>query len=150
MSSSTKAAQIDITKSLWCSRPLSKDLPEIDQITFKDFSHKFTQIYLEKIDQIDQITCYDISDMSLLSSLSTSSSSSSCPSPSTLRCLKYGSCHLCRTVNMFSKSDAIRNQRDVKLNFIFSSMCPLCSTWQRRENFYMLYEHIRLFYIKVC
>ena len=59
------------------------------------------------------------------------SSLSSISSSSNLRCSKYRTCHLCRTVNMFSKRGAIRNQRDVKLNFIFSPMCLLCSTWQK-------------------
>ena len=71
------------------------------------------------------------------------SSLSSISSSSNLRCSKYRTCHLCRTVNMFSKRGAIRNQRDVKLNFIFSSMCPLCSTWQKGGLYAMHYKHFK-------
>ena len=45
--------------------------------------------------------------------------------------------------NIFSKRGAIRNQRDVKLNFIFSSMCPLCSTWQKGGLYAMHYKHFK-------
>ena len=111
---------------------LSKDLPEIDQITFKGFLW-----YLEQSDPIGgQIS--SVYNMRCIFGINrsymkffqlwiiwSSSTKFTSSTSTTLISFKYWTCRLCRTVNMFSKSEAIRNQRDVKLNFIFSSMCSL-------------------------